>query len=153
ARHQGTIEVLREHANLLDLTHDTIFVRTHDDVITSWNRAATELYGWRREQAVGRKAAELLKTEFPMPFDAIMSEVARTGRWEGELVHTTLDGRRERAVGGKAAELLKTEFPMPFDAIMSEVARTGRWEGELVHTTLDGRRVTGASRWAVQRGR
>ena len=40
ARHQGTIEVLREHANLLDLTHDTIFVRNHDDVITYWNRAA-----------------------------------------------------------------------------------------------------------------
>ena len=69
ARHQGTIEALREHANLLDLTHDTIFVRNHDDVITYWNRAATELYGWRREQAVGRKAAELLQTEFPVPFD------------------------------------------------------------------------------------
>src|SRR5215211_2445291 len=94
ARHQGTIEVLREHANLLDLTHDTIFVRDHDDVITYWNRAATELYGWRREQAVGRKAAALLKTEFPMPFEAIMAEVARSGRWEGELVHTTRDGRR-----------------------------------------------------------
>jgi two-component system, LuxR family, sensor kinase FixL len=94
ARHQGTIEVLREHANLLDLTHDTIFVRNHDDVITYWNRAAAELYGWRREQAVGRKAAELLKTEFPIPFEAIMAEVARSGRWEGELVHTTRDGRR-----------------------------------------------------------
>ena len=43
ARHQGTIEVLREHANLLDLTHDTLFVRDDDDVITYWNRAATEL--------------------------------------------------------------------------------------------------------------
>ena len=69
ARHQGTIEALREHASLLDLTHDTIFVRNHDDVITYWNRAATELYGWRREQAIGRKAAELLQTEFPAPFD------------------------------------------------------------------------------------
>ena len=69
ARHQGTIEALREHASLLDLTHDTIFVRNHDDVITYWNRAATELYGWRPEQAIGRKAAELLQTEFPAPFD------------------------------------------------------------------------------------
>lgn len=43
ARHQGTIEALREHASLLDLTHDTIFVRNQDDVITYWNRAATEL--------------------------------------------------------------------------------------------------------------
>src|SRR5882757_3460560 len=88
ARHQGTIEKLREHANLLDLTHDTIFVRNHDDVITYWNRAATELYGWHPEEAIGRKAAELLHTEFPAPFDDVMSELNRTGRWEGELVHT-----------------------------------------------------------------
>jgi two-component system, LuxR family, sensor kinase FixL len=94
ARHQGTIEALREHASLLDLTHDTIFVRNDDDVITYWNRAATELYGWRSEQAIGRKAAELLQTEFPAPFDDIMSELRRTGRWEGELVHTARDGRR-----------------------------------------------------------
>ena len=60
ARHQGTIEALREHASLLDLTHDTIFVRNHDDVITYWNRAATELYGWRPrtgDRAQGRRAA------------------------------------------------------------------------------------------------
>ena len=94
ARHQGTIEALREHANLLNLTHDTIFVRNHDDVITYWNRAATELYGWRPEQAIGRKAAELLNTEFPAPFDDVMSELNRTGRWEGELVHTGRDGQR-----------------------------------------------------------
>ena len=75
ARHQGTIEALRAHASLLDLTHDTIFVRNHDDVITYWNRAATELYGWRPEQAIGRKAAELLQTEFPAPFDDVMSEL------------------------------------------------------------------------------
>src|ERR687891_80873 len=62
--------------------------------ITHWNRAATELYGWRPEQAIGRKAAELLHTEFPAPFDYIMSELNRTGRWEGELVHTARDGRR-----------------------------------------------------------
>jgi two-component system, LuxR family, sensor kinase FixL len=94
ARHQGTIESLREHANLLDLTHDTIFVRNQDDVITYWNRAATELYGFQPAQAIGRKAAELLRTEFPQPFDDIMSELRRTGRWEGELLHVGRDGRR-----------------------------------------------------------
>lgn len=117
ARHQGTMESLREHASLLDLTHDTIFVRNRDDIITYWNRAATELYGWRPDQAVGRKAAELLKTEFPMPFEAIMAEVARTGRWEGELVHTTRDGRRvtvasrwavQRDGRGRPASILET---------------------------------------------
>jgi len=39
-------EVLRERANLLDLTHDTVFVRDINDVITFWNRGAEKLYGW-----------------------------------------------------------------------------------------------------------
>ena len=37
---------LREHARLLDLTHDTVFVRDKADVITYWNRGAEALYGW-----------------------------------------------------------------------------------------------------------
>ena len=34
--------VLREQTRLLDLTHDTIFVRDMSDVITYWNRGAVE---------------------------------------------------------------------------------------------------------------
>ena len=33
-------DVLRERANLLDLTHDTVFVRDANNVITFWNRGA-----------------------------------------------------------------------------------------------------------------
>lgn len=94
ARHLGAMVTLREHARLLDLTHDTIFVRNIDDVIVFWNRAATELYGWSREQAIGRKTADLLQTQFPAPFETVMADVKRDGRWEGELIHTCRDGRK-----------------------------------------------------------
>jgi two-component system, LuxR family, sensor kinase FixL len=93
-RNQRTTEELRKQASLLDLTHDTVFVRDHGDVIAYWNRAAAELYGWSREQALGRKVGELLETVFPAPVPEIMSELTRTGRWEGELVHTRRDGSR-----------------------------------------------------------
>jgi PAS domain-containing protein len=33
---------LRERASLLDLTHDSVFVRDMTDVVTYWNRAAAE---------------------------------------------------------------------------------------------------------------
>ncbi len=49
---------LREQAGLLDLTHDTVFVRNGGDVITYWNRAAADLYGWASREAVGKRAAE-----------------------------------------------------------------------------------------------
>ncbi len=84
--------VLSEQARLLDLTHDTVFVRDMNDVITYWNRGAEELYGWKNGQAVGNVSHELLQTSFPEPLGEIMATLLQTRRWEGELVHTKRDG-------------------------------------------------------------
>src|SRR4051812_18700192 len=43
-----------EQVHLLNLTHDSVLIRDMSDVITYWNRGAEELYGWKREQAVGK---------------------------------------------------------------------------------------------------
>ncbi|TMA57414.1 MAG: PAS domain-containing protein, partial [Deltaproteobacteria bacterium] len=65
-REQGE-DALRQQARLLDLTHDTVFVRDMNDVITYWNRGAEELYGWKSAEAVGKVAYQLLQTTFPEP--------------------------------------------------------------------------------------
>jgi PAS domain S-box-containing protein len=85
---------LRGQARLLDLTHDSIFVRDTDDVITYWNRGAEELYGWSRHDAIGKVSHQLMQTIFPTPLQGITAELFRTGRWEGELVHARRDGSR-----------------------------------------------------------
>jgi PAS domain S-box-containing protein len=85
-------EALREQASLLNLTHDSIFVRDMDFIISYWNHAAEELYGWKAEEAVGKASHQLLRTVFPVPKDEILEELLRTGRWEGELVRTKADG-------------------------------------------------------------
>ena len=92
SRVHKSAETLREQAALLDLTHDTIFVRDLNDVITYWNRGAEELYGWTRNEAVGKVSHDLTQTVFPSPLDEIMAELTRMGRWEGELVHARRDG-------------------------------------------------------------
>jgi PAS domain S-box-containing protein len=92
AERQRAEETLREHASLLNLTHDTVFVRDRNDVITYWNRGAQELYGWTEEEAVSKVAYQLLKTVFPAPIEEIKAALLGTGRWEGELIHTKRDG-------------------------------------------------------------
>ncbi len=94
ARDELQAEVIErtQQASLLDLTHDSIFVRDSNDRITYWNRGAQELYGWTREQAIGQRSHDLLQTAFPAPLNDIEAELVRTGRWEGELRHTKADG-------------------------------------------------------------
>ena len=83
---------VRAQAGLLDLTHDTVFLRDHNNIIRYWNRAASDTYGYSAEETIGRTADELLKTRFPAPLEEIWRELEETGKWEGELVHTRRDG-------------------------------------------------------------
>jgi len=93
-RLRRTAETQHQQASLLDLTHDTIIVRDSNDVITYWNRGAEELYGWEKEEALGRVTHDLLRTISPAPLEQILREHAAVGRWEGELVHTRKDGSK-----------------------------------------------------------
>jgi len=89
---QGAARTLREQASLLDLTHDSIFVRDMNDVITYWNRGAELLYGWPSKEAIGKVSHELLRTVFPAPLEEIKAALLATDRWEGELSHTKQEG-------------------------------------------------------------
>ena len=85
-------QALAERALLLDLSNDAIFVRDRTDRITYWNKSASELYGYSREEALGRVTHELLHTEFPEPLERIFEQLYRDGRWTGELIHKHKDG-------------------------------------------------------------
>jgi PAS domain S-box-containing protein len=67
--------------------------RDLDGRIHFWSGAMVRLYGWSREEAVGRVSHDLLKTEFPTSRSEIEAEFIRAGHWEGELTHKTRDGR------------------------------------------------------------
>jgi PAS domain S-box-containing protein len=82
-------EVLREQAQVLDLAQ--VLVRDIQGRIVLWNQGAEKLYGFTREEAVGRKSHELLQTQFPEPLEQIEDKLKRTGSWEGELVHRRRD--------------------------------------------------------------
>jgi PAS domain S-box-containing protein len=81
-----------QQASLLNLTHDTIFVRDTSEVITYWNRGAQELFGWTEEQALGKRANDLLRTVYPQPIEEIRAELLRSARWDGKLRKTKADG-------------------------------------------------------------
>src|SRR3981081_1717656 len=110
-------QALAERARLLDLSNDAILVRDGTDRITYWNRSASELYGYSREEAVGRVSHELLRTEFPEPLERITKQLHHDNRWNGELIHRHKDGSQivvasrwalDRDDGGNRKYILET---------------------------------------------
>jgi PAS domain S-box-containing protein len=85
-------ERLREHAMVLELA--PILVRDMDNRIVLWTRGAERLYGFSKEEALGRISHELFQTTFPESLQHLDEKLRRTGRWEGALVHRKRDGER-----------------------------------------------------------
>ncbi len=94
-KNQAASLALTEQARLLDLTHDTIFARDMNDVVTYWNKGAEQLYGWPKEQTLGKVVHDLLQTVFPAPLEQIREELLRTDRWEGSSF--TRNGTRRKS--------------------------------------------------------
>jgi len=78
---------LRRQAELLDLANDAIIVRTLDGDVRFWNKGAEGMYGWTRDEALGRNKTELLRPQTSVPLEYINAEIQSSGRWEGEITH------------------------------------------------------------------
>jgi PAS domain S-box-containing protein len=147
ARDELQVEVIErvQQASLLDLTHDTIFVRDMSNSITYWNRGAEELYGWTPGEAMGRRSQDLLRTVFPVAIEDINAELLQTGRWEGELRHTKSDGATvvvssrwslRRDENGRPAAILETSNDISGQKRREEEIRglnaeLAKWSAEL----------------------
>ena len=82
-------EALMRQAQLIDLSPTATIVRKADGTITFWSKGAEALYGYTKQEAIGRKSHDLLKTIFPITLRTLNSEFEKQGRWIGELIHTS----------------------------------------------------------------
>jgi PAS domain S-box-containing protein len=87
-------------ANLLALSYEPIFAWRLNGPIEFWNTGAERLYGFTREEAVGRVSHALLQTKFPVDFGAVNAQLRSRHYWSGELRHICKDGR-EVVVDGR----------------------------------------------------
>jgi two-component system, chemotaxis family, CheB/CheR fusion protein len=85
---------LQQQKKLIDLSRDPVFVWDFDDGIVDWNRGSEELYGYSREEALGKSVEQLLGTTVPdSSFAALKANLVQEGSWAGELQQRTKDGR------------------------------------------------------------
>jgi two-component system, sensor histidine kinase PdtaS len=93
---ERTIKLESANAHLAELSATLdkaqIIIQGLDGAILFWNSGAEALYGWTREEALGRKSHELLETELPRPFEEIQAELLAHGSWTGEFRQRCRDG-------------------------------------------------------------
>ncbi|WP_214174449.1 PAS domain S-box protein [Geomobilimonas luticola] len=123
--------VLREQADLLNLTHESILVRTMDNIITFWNKGAVIQYGWEAEEVVGKITThDLLQTQFPLPIDEINNFLLINNFWEGELTQTKRDGSLITVLSRWALQRDKSNVPVAIMEINSDITDRKRAEEE-----------------------
>ena len=81
-------------ADLLTLSYEPMLAWRLDGPIEFWNAGAERLYGFGQDEAVGRSSHALLRTEFPIDFADLRSQLKDRQNWLGELHHTCKDGSK-----------------------------------------------------------
>jgi len=127
ARRQEQIETA-EQAALLELTQDSVFVIDMEGAVLFWSRGAEAMLGYTKEQATGKIAHTLLRTEFPQSFSEIIEELMRVGHWEGDLIKTSREGVRVAVSGRWALQWGKRDQAPRVLVINSDI--TVRKQGE-----------------------
>jgi PAS domain S-box-containing protein len=82
----------RIRAELLEVATEAIIVRDSAGRIQFWNSGAENLYGWLRDEAIGRDMHRLLQTVFPVPREEVELALRVQRRWQGNLTQRTRDG-------------------------------------------------------------
>lgn len=92
-RRKEAEEKIKEQAQLLDITTDAILVKDLEETILYCNSSAEHIYGWKKEELIGKTANELLYDEISPELESALSEVIEAGSWQGELHKITKTGK------------------------------------------------------------
>jgi two-component system, chemotaxis family, CheB/CheR fusion protein len=88
------LKVQEEQSQLIELAHDAIIVRDRRSAVTSWNQGAETLYGWTKDEALGKVTHTLFQSVFPDSREETDRQLMTQGEWAGELRHTTRRGEQ-----------------------------------------------------------
>ncbi len=85
-------EQLFFQANILDSVQDAIICTDLDFRITSWNKGAELIYGYSKEEVIGKPSAEILKSDFQNASrQEIVATLLKEGKWSGEAIQKRKD--------------------------------------------------------------
>jgi PAS domain S-box-containing protein len=102
-RRRQAEDALHFQASLLNQIGRSVVVIDLAGIITYWNRQSEELYGWKREEVIGKRAKEVLAYADPNSLrEGIWKDLLQSGHWNGEVEIRRKNGARFPALATAA---------------------------------------------------
>jgi PAS domain S-box-containing protein len=122
---------LKRQAELLDLAHDAIIVWDMSQTILFWNRGAEGLYGWPREEAIGKNVSALLHSRCPQLIHDVQDKLLLQGQWSGDVIASRRDGTEVTTFVRCALQKDQRGNPHVILAIATDISERKRAEQDL----------------------
>ncbi|MDE3143518.1 MAG: PAS domain-containing protein, partial [Bacteroidota bacterium] len=85
---------LKYMSGLINQTEDAI-VSSRNDIIETWNKGAEKIYGYTKEEAVGKNVYDIVRSSLNESGRAVFLDfLKKEGKWHGEAVHTNKSGEK-----------------------------------------------------------
>ena len=124
-------EQIAEQAALLEKARDAILVCDLRGTVLFWNNGAEQIYGWTRQETMGRNIVEFLYAD-SKKFKEFNELILRQGEWSGELQHFTRD-KREISVESRMTLIRDNEgLPKSVLAINTDITDRKSIEAQLM---------------------
>jgi two-component system cell cycle sensor histidine kinase/response regulator CckA len=123
---------LRQQAHIVETISDAVIVMDVEMRVTDWNPAATRIFGYTREEMLGRPLRLLNAPELSEEIDRQVREAfARDGRWVGEIPFLRKDGARGVADVIVAVQYDAHARPQSIISVSRDVIDRRRLEAQL----------------------
>ncbi len=129
---KAAVERLAFQAHVLDQVNQPVVATHPKETITYWNEAAERLFGYTAEEALGRNATQLFRTQWSAgTLDSMVTALRTKSVWRGE---TTLFAKAGDAVVVELSiRIVRDEAGVPLHAItvMQDITARKRLEEQL----------------------
>ncbi len=91
---EEALQQAERQRRLIESSRDPICIWELDGGIIEWSRGSQELYGYARDEALGKRKGHLLATTVPSSsLDGVKATLLNTGVWSGALCQTSKSGQ------------------------------------------------------------
>jgi PAS domain S-box-containing protein len=78
--------------DIADLVEEGVIAFGLDMIVTAWNSEAERIYGWAREEVIGRVIQSAVQCSPSEPLKVILEKVRQGNTWRGEFARTSKSG-------------------------------------------------------------